>query len=187
MHPCTEFGVASSKFTFTGGPHVKTASSPLARAAGTPLERYPKWILSWYSTRVTCEFGFSGCSRLTPRGARKFLVVLYGTARATCHVPPVDPRPAPLSFRRFGASIGATPVPIGPAVGGGGHRTFSLPNLVAISQNFLNPEDPSQMNFAGPGTRSLHRTGTVTTKACLLGKHTCYLHDWHQPCPLFGL
>ena len=116
MHPCTEFGVASLKFTFTGGPHVKTASSPLARAAGTPLERYPKWILSWYSTRVTCEFGFSGCPRLTPRGARKFLVVLYGTARATCHVPPVDPRPAPLSFRRFGASIGATPVPIGPAV-----------------------------------------------------------------------
>ena len=116
MHPCTEFGVASSKFTFTGGPHVKTASSPLARAAGTPLERYPKWILSWYSTRVTCEFGFSGCPRLTSRGARKFLVDLYGAARATCHVPPADPRPAPLSFRRFGASIGANPVPIGPAV-----------------------------------------------------------------------
>ena len=116
MHPCTEFGVASSKFTFTGGPHVKTASSPLARAAGTPLERYPQWILSWYSTRVTCEFGFSGCPRLTSRGARKFLVVLYGAARATCHVPPADPRPAPWSFRRFGASIGVTPVPIGPAV-----------------------------------------------------------------------
>ena len=60
-------------------------------------------------------------------------------------------------------------------------NSISVPNLVAISQNFLNPEDPSQMNFAGPGTRSLHRTGTVTTKACLLGKHTCYLHDWHQP------
>ena len=116
MHPCTEFGVASSKFTFTGGPHVKTASSPLARAAGTPQERHPQWILSWYSTRVTCEFGFSGCPRLTPKGARKFLVVLYGAARATCHVPPADPRPAPSTFRRFGASIGATPVPIGPAV-----------------------------------------------------------------------
>ena len=116
MHPCTEFGVASSKFTFTGGPHVKTASSPLARVAGTPLERYPQWILSWYSTRVTCEVGFSGCPRLTPRGARKFLVVLYGVARATCHVPPADQRPAPLSFRRSEASIGATPVPIGPAV-----------------------------------------------------------------------
>ena len=116
MHPCTEFGVASSKFTFTGGPHVKTASSPLARAAGTPQERHPQWILSWCSTRVTCEFGFSGCPRLTPRGARKFLVVLYGAARATCHVLPADPRPAPSTFRRFGASIGATPVPIGPAV-----------------------------------------------------------------------
>ena len=116
VHPCTEFGVASSKFTFTGGPHVKTASSPLARAAGTPLERYPQWILSWYSTRVTCEFGFSGYPRLTSRGARKFLVDLYGAARATCYVPPADPRPAPMSFRRFGTSIGTTPVPIGPAV-----------------------------------------------------------------------
>ena len=82
----------------------------------TPQERHPQWILSWYSTRVTCEFGFSGCPRLILRGARKFLVVLYGAARATCHVPPADSRPAPLSFRRFGASIGATPVPIGPAV-----------------------------------------------------------------------
>ena len=116
MHPCTEFGVASSKFTFTGGPHVKTASSPLARAAGTPLERHPQWILSWCSTCVTCEFGFIGCPRLTSRGARNFLVDLYGAARATCHVPAIDPRQAPSPFRRFGASIGATPVPIGPAV-----------------------------------------------------------------------
>ena len=116
MHPCTEFGVASSKFTFTAGPHVKTASSPLARAAGTPQERHPQWILSWYSTRVTCEFGFSGCPRLTPRGARKFLVDLHAAARATCHVPAIDPRPAPWSFRRFGASIGATPAPIEQAV-----------------------------------------------------------------------
>ena len=117
VHPCTEFGVASSKFTFTGGPHVKTASSPMARATGTPQERHPQWILSWYSTRVTCEFGFSGCPCLIPRGARKFLVVLYGAASATCHVPPADPRPAPSSFRRFGASIGTTPVPTGPALG----------------------------------------------------------------------
>ena len=116
VHPCTEFCVASSKFTFTGGPHVKTASSPLARAAGTPQERHPQWILSWCSTRVTCEFGLSDSHRLTSRGAQKFLVDLHAAARATCHVPPADPRPAPSSFRRFGASIGATPVPIGPAV-----------------------------------------------------------------------
>ena len=116
VHPCTLFDVASSKFTFTGGPHVKTASSPLARAAGTPLERHPKRILSWYITRVTCEFGLSDSHRLTLRGAINFLVDLYGAARATCHVPPADPRPAPWTFRRFGASIGTTPVPIGPAV-----------------------------------------------------------------------
>ena len=116
MHPCTEFGVASSKFTFTGGPHVKTASSPLARAAGTPLERHPQWILSWCSTRVTCEFRICGAPRVTCRAVRKFLVDLHAAARATCHVPPADLRPASMSFRRFGASIGATPVPIGPAV-----------------------------------------------------------------------
>ena len=33
-----------------------------------------------------------------------------------CHVPPIDSWQAPLSFRRFGASNGATPGPIGPAV-----------------------------------------------------------------------
>ena len=116
VHPCTEFGVASSKFTFTGGPHVKTASSPLARAAGTPLERHPQWILSWCSTRVTCEFRICGAPRVTCRAVRNFLVDLHAAARATCHVPPTNPRPAPLSFRRFGASIGASPAPIGPAV-----------------------------------------------------------------------
>ena len=116
VHTCTEFGVASSKFTFTGGPHAKTTSSPLARAAGTRQERHPQWILSWCSTCVTCEFGFSDSPRLTSRGARKFLVDLHAAARATCHVPPADPRLAPMSFRRFGASTGATPVPIGPAV-----------------------------------------------------------------------
>ena len=116
MHPCTEIGVAGSKFTFTGGSHVKTASSPLARAAGTPLERHPQWILSWCSTPVTCEFRICGAPRVNCRAVRKFLVDLHAAARATCHVPPADPRPAPMSFRRFGASIGATPVPIGPAV-----------------------------------------------------------------------
>ena len=116
VHPCTEFGVAGSKFTFTGGPHVKTASSPLARAAGTPLKRHPQWILSWCSTRVTCEFRNCGAHRVTCRAVRNFLVDLHASARATCHVPPADPRQAPPSFQRFGASIGASPAPIGPAV-----------------------------------------------------------------------
>ena len=111
MHPCTEFGVASSKFTFTGGPQVKTNCLPLARAASTPQARHPQRILSWYSTLVTCELGLSDSHRLTSRGARIFLIDLYAAARATCHVPLADPRPAPWSFRRFGASI-----PIGPAV-----------------------------------------------------------------------
>ena len=43
-------------------------------------------------------------------------------------------------------------------------NSISVPNLVSIGQNFLDPEDPSQINFSGPGARSLHLTGTVTTK-----------------------
>ena len=35
-----------------------------------------------------------------------------------CHVPPIDSWQAPWSFRRFGASNGATPDPIGPAHNG---------------------------------------------------------------------
>ena len=43
-------------------------------------------------------------------------------------------------------------------------NSISVPNLVSIVQSFLKPEDPSQINFSGPGARSLHLTGTVTTK-----------------------
>ena len=51
-------------------------------------------------------------------------------------------------------------------------NSISAPNLVSIAENFLEPEDPSQINFSGPGARSLHLTGTVTTKAYMLGKRT---------------
>ena len=88
VHPCTEFGVASSKFTFTGGPHVKTASSPLARAAGTPLKRHPKWILSWCRTRVTCEFRICGAPRLTCRCVRIFKCANHLHVHCTCTMHP---------------------------------------------------------------------------------------------------
>ena len=145
MYPCTEFGVAGSKFTFTGGPHVKTASSPLAHAAGTPQERHPQRILSWYSTRVTCEFRICGAPRVTCRGVRKFLVDLHAAARATCHVPPADQRPAPSPFRRFGASIGATPVPIGPAV------RAQCPEMLEHTHTQTDSQTPAaQLFFADP-------------------------------------
>ena len=44
-------------------------------------------------------------------------------------------------------------------------NSISVPNFVSIAQIFLEPEEPSRINFSGPGARSLHRTGTVTTKA----------------------
>ena len=48
-------------------------------------------------------------------------------------------------------------------------NSISVPNLVSIGEHFLEPEDPSQINFSGPGARSLHLTGTVTTKVYMLG------------------
>ena len=48
-------------------------------------------------------------------------------------------------------------------------NSISVPNLVSIAQSLLKPEDPSQINFSGPGARSLRRTGPVTTKTYSLG------------------
>ena len=50
------------------------------------------------------------------QGPAKIFASLHAVACAMCHVPPIDPWQAPSSFRRFGASNGATPVPIRPAV-----------------------------------------------------------------------
>ena len=44
-------------------------------------------------------------------------------------------------------------------------NSISVPNLVSIAKNFLEPEDPYRIKFSGPGARSLHPTGTVITKA----------------------
>ena len=115
MHPCTEFGVASSVHFHRRTPRQNSFFYPGA-CSWHPTGTAPQWILSWYSTRVTCEFRICGAPRVTCRAVRKFLVDLHAAAHATCHVPPADPRPAPSSFQRFGASIGTTPVPIGPAV-----------------------------------------------------------------------
>ena len=60
-------------------------------------------------------------------------------------------------------------------------NSISVPNLVSIAQRFLKAEDPSQINFSGPGACSLHPTGTVTTNTYRLGWHTYNLQVWHQP------
>ena len=44
-------------------------------------------------------------------------------------------------------------------------NSISVPNLVSIAQNFLEPEDPYRIKCSGPGARRLHPTGTVITKA----------------------
>ena len=59
-------------------------------------------------------------------------------------------------------------------------NSISVPNLVSISQSFLEPEDPSRTKISGLGARSLHPTGTATTKAHRLGLYTCDFQVWHQ-------
>ena len=48
-------------------------------------------------------------------------------------------------------------------------NSISVPNLVSIAQNFLEPEDPSRIKFNGASARRLHPAGTVTTKAYTSG------------------
>ena len=75
-HPCTEFGVASSKFPFTGGPHVIT-SSP--HRNGTPtdfkLVQYACDLCVW--TQRLLPFDLQGREEIFRRPLRG----------GTCHVP----------------------------------------------------------------------------------------------------
>ena len=115
-HHLVIFAIDICSRNLTIVPMLISLGQNFPKSEDSHIAHIAQWILSWYSTRVTCEFGLSDSHRLTSRGAQKFLVDLHAAARATCHVPPIGPRQAPPSFRRFGASIGATPVPIGPAV-----------------------------------------------------------------------
>ena len=56
-----------------------------------------------------------------------------------------DPRPAPSPFRRFGASIGATPVPIGPAV-----LALCAEMLGHTDTDTLTKHDPANFFFSDP-------------------------------------
>ena len=82
---------------------------------------------------------------MTCRCVRIFFVSFHAAARATSHVPPIDARPAPSSFRRFGASIGATPVPIGPSV-----RAL-FPEMLGHTDRQTDSQTPdAQLFFADP-------------------------------------
>ena len=59
---------------------------------------------------------------------------------------------------------------------------ISVPNLVSLDQNFLEPEDPSRIKFFRPCACTLHPTRTATGKTYRLGQHTCYLQVWDRWC-----
>ena len=91
----------------------------------------------------------------------RYILDLHAAARATCHVPPVDPRPAPSSFRRFGPSIGASPAPIGPAV-----RAL-FPEMLGHTHRQTDWQTPSGQLFS-----ATHRRKSLFIKRAIL-KH------WH--------
>ena len=66
-------------------------------------------------------------------------------------------------------------------------NAINVPNLMALAQNFLEPEDPSRIKLFGPGACNLHPTRTATRKAYRLGQYTFDLQVWDRQCPSFGL
>ena len=145
---------------------VKTASSPLAHAAGTPLKRHPQWILSWCSTRVTCEFRICGAHRLTCGGGKKLQVqiICTCTTRAQC-------TPAPFYIRRQVGLVKVYPC-----------TEFGVP-----SSKFLKPKDPSSKRFSAPGACSWHPTETASPMDFKLVQYACDLRVsdlWCPPCDL---
>ena len=54
-------------------------------------------------------------------------------------------------------------------------NSICVPNLVSIATTFLDPEDPSRINFSGPGARSVHPTGTAPPMDFKLVQYTCDL------------
>ena len=59
---------------------------------------------------------------------------------------------------------------------------ISVPNLVSLVQNFLEPEDPSRIKFFGLGACTLHPTRTATGKVYRLEQYTCDLEVWDRWC-----
>ena len=118
----------------------------------TPRRRDPHWILShgkahlcW--TVLAFSLHWRGLQRLTKIFAR-----VWRAPRCTCLVTWTDPGPASLSFRRFGASNGAAPVPIGPAVWPPEAEMLEQTNRQTNSQTF-----PANFFFATlPRTRGRH-------------------------------
>ena len=132
MHQCPVFHTAPSR-PCQGAPmyRVRCRKLKVHFHRRTPRQNsfFAPGACSWHPTgtappmdfklvQYACDLLVSDlwCPRVTCRAVRKILVDLHAAASATCHVPPADPRPASISFRRFGTSIGATPVTIGPAV-----------------------------------------------------------------------
>ena len=134
-------------------PTSKKFSSPSAcslRPSGTATPKALK--LGWYA----CDLRVWD-RRFPPFDLQvraNFFASFHAAARATCHVPPIDPRQAPPSFRRFDASIGATPVPIGPAV------RAPCPEMLGHTHRHTDKHDPA--NFFSP----THRRKSSFIRTC---------------------
>ena len=107
---CTEFGVAAQSSLSTEDPTSKQLLRPWR------VQLAPHWngTMDFKLVQYACDLPDLWCPPCDLY-VRNVLVDLtrQHVPRATCRRPT---REAPSPFRRFGASIGATPVPIGPAV-----------------------------------------------------------------------
>ena len=75
------------------------------------------WMLSHGEAHTVSECRRCAAGRLTCSAWHPVFAEVHGAARATCHVPPIDPRPASSSFPRSALSNGAAPESLRRAVG----------------------------------------------------------------------
>ena len=148
LHQCTKFGVDSSKFPRTGGPHGKKVFR-LWRVQPAPHRNGNHKSTQIGVLYMRLASLASVVTTAWPVGREK-VNRCKKLARAL-HV-----HTAPQLIKSYGAKQ-ALP------------RCTHVPSLVSLAQSFLKPEDPMSKKFSSPGACSLHPTRTATTKAHRLG------------------
>ena len=126
---------------------------PVARAKGAPPLVAQGHMPTQLSYRHT-KFEWNPFIGLACSLDNNFFARVGTLARGTCHVAPIAPRLAPSSFRRSGASNGASPVPIGPGVRAPGAKMLGQIHRQAntISPTFFS--DPTEEIFEHKGSNA---------------------------------
>ena len=140
LYRCTNFHVACSNYLEVRGLPTCTC---VARAQCTTRPQVMHQRITLVKLFQCTKFRVAGSRFFENKGAYAYAYKCTCIARALC-----------------------TPSPKGM------HHRITLIDFhkcTKFGEHFLEPEDPSQINFSGPGARSLHPTRTVTTKTYRLG------------------